>query len=112
MGPSAPGSQPGGGSYTPTAAPVGPACQLLRRERRWNFGAFHPEGPRAASLQACLPLSPPQAGLCLGEGKRTYLLPSLCFGKQLVMSSKDSRLWDFTAGLPVHFLAMTLGKPW
>lgn len=30
---------------TQTAAPAGPACQLLCREGRWKDGVFHPAGP-------------------------------------------------------------------
>ena len=74
-----------GGTFCPRspctlpAAPVGPACQLLCREGRWNEGVFHPE-PR------CRP------GSIWGEGKRTDLLPPVCFGKLLLGSSNDLRL--------------------
>ena len=43
------------------------------------------------------------------EGRRTCLPPFLCFGKLGVKYIKDLRLWDLMTGLPVHFLAVTLG---
>lgn len=56
VGPSAPGSQPGRGSCTLTAAPVGRAHQLLCKEGRWSCGVFHPAWPQSSQpggLQRC-----------------------------------------------------------
>lgn len=54
------------------------------------------------------PGAPLWPGLCLGEGKKDGS-PSLPVFRE-TGHDKDLRLQDLLAGLPVHFLAVTLGK--